>query len=229
MSAEFDRFRDSYEVELGRALGPFGDDVDGFAETKARRLLALAQERFGETSGRNVLDVGCGVGLTDGFLEPHVGSIVGTDVSEEMVRRAAAENPAVTYTAYDGHTLPFEDDSFDLVFAICVVHHVLPGRWDAFVGELARVTRSAGLVAIGEHNPLNPLTRLVVSRCSFDGDAVLLGRRVARGLLTAAGLKPSKSPYIVFFPWRNSTLERIERRLERLPLGAQYFAVGEKR
>lgn len=226
--AEFDRYRDSYEDEIKRALGACGGDVDAFAEAKARGLLELARERFGDTRELRVLDVGCGVGLTDAFLEPHVGTMIGTDVSEEMVRRAAAENPSVAYTAYDGLTLPFEDDSFDLVFAICVVHHVPPDRWSAFVAELARVTRPSGIVAVGEHNPLNPLTRLVVSRCSFDADANLLGRRMARRLLTAAGLSRCPSPYILFFPWRHRALERVERRLAWLPLGAQYFAIGVK-
>ena len=34
-----------------------------------------------------------------------------------------------------------------------------------------------------KHNPLNPLTRLVVSRCEFDRDAVLLTAKAAKRLL----------------------------------------------
>ena len=44
----------------------------------------------------------------------------------------------------------------------------------AFVAELARVVRPGGLVVVFEHNPLNPLTRLVVSRVTFDDGVRLL-------------------------------------------------------
>ena len=59
---------------------------------------------------------------------------------------------------------------------------------------MARVLRPGGIAAIFEHNPLNPLTRRVVSNCVFDEDAVLLRRRRARGLLRQAGLVPVRGP-----------------------------------
>ena len=89
------------------------------------------------------------------------------------------------------------------------------------------MTRPGGVLAVIEHNPLNPLTRLAVSRCEFDDDAVLLGRRRTERLLRAARLElhpPSR--YIAFFPWRNALLAKTERALRRIPLGAQYVVTG---
>ena len=64
--------------------------------------------------------------------------------------------------------------SFDVVFAMCVWHHIPPNQWTNFISELSRVLSQEGLLLVYEHNPLNPLTRRVVSRCAFDKDAVLL-------------------------------------------------------
>jgi hypothetical protein len=80
------------------------------------------------------------------------------------------------------------------------------------------------MVTILEHNPLNPATRLVVSRCEFDEDAILLGRRESERLLTDAGLAPAETAYILFFPFRND----FERHLSRLPMGAQYYVASSR-
>ena len=94
--------------------------------------------------------------------------------------------------------------------------------------ELARVARTGGLVVIMEHNPFNPLTRLAVSRCSFDEDAVLLSKRSVRKLMTEAALAKAEGRYILFFPWRAKVFRRIESVLRALPLGAQHVTVGIK-
>ena len=62
------------------------------------------------------------------------------------------------------------------------------------------MTRPGGLVAIFEHNPLNPLTRKAVRDCPFDEDAVLLSRGEARRRLAEAGLAEVEAPFIIFFP-----------------------------
>jgi len=119
---------------------------------------------------------------------------------------------------------PYADETFDLTFAICVLHHVAPGDWPGFVGELVRVTRPGGLVALFEHNPLNPLTRLVVNRCVFDEDAVLLRSGRLELLMDQHSVVGTSSRYLLFTPWR--ALRRLERRLRRIPLGAQYVTYG---
>src|SRR5207248_6423747 len=103
-----------------------------------------------------------------------------------------------------------------------------PANWRSFVEELARVTKRGGLVVVIEHNPLNPLTRLAVSRCDFDEGAVLLRARQTRRLLAEAGLTVAEARYIAFFPWRGRILRLAESRLGRLPLGAQYAVAGAK-
>src|SRR5207244_9153577 len=67
----------------------------------------------------------------------------------------------------------------------------------------------------------NPLTRLVVGRCEFDRDAVLLALTEARRRLSAAGFSNIRSRYILFFPWRGAVWRWLEARLAWLPLGGQ--------
>jgi len=226
MTYDFDSSSASYEVELNRAISFVGQDASVFTEAKAHALLALARERIGDLENASALDVGCGIGSIHRSLAPQFAEFQGVDVSTGLIDVARANNQDVAYQAYDGVELPFEPNSFDLAFAICVLHHVPPSQWAAFTVEMARVVRPGGLVAIIEHNALNPLTRLVTWRCAFDEGIVLVKRRRLEGLMRQAGVRDTTSRYILFSPWRSDAVERAERRLSRFPLGAQYITYG---
>jgi SAM-dependent methyltransferase len=224
----FDRYRDSYNRDVERAISFLRQEHSFFTEAKARILLDLAARQLGPVRELSALDVGCGIGLTDSYLAGEFGRLEAVDVSEAVLDRAVAANPGVTYQLYDGQRLPYADGSLDLAFAIGVMHHVPAVNWATFAGEMTRVIRSGGLVVIFEHNPLNPLTRLAVSRCAFDEDVALLTRQRTNRLLTAAGLVNDESRFILFFPWRSRWLSRLEKHLGTVPLGAQYYAAGRK-
>ena len=186
------------------------------------------RRRLGDPRELTILDIGCGVGVTDAFLIPEFGQVHGVDVTPGVIDEARAANPTADYQVYDGGRLPFDDASVDVAFAICVVHHVPPADWAAFASEMARVVRPGGLAMLFEHNPLNPLTRRAVNNCEFDEDAVLLGRRTAAGLLTGAGMRVAERKFIVFFPFGAQRLAPVERRLGWLPLGAQYYVAATR-
>src|SRR4051812_4215438 len=164
-TADFELYKDSYREAVNSAIRFAGQNIDYFTRVKADRLVDLVRRRIGDPSRATVLDVGCGIGATDAHLVDRVGRVVGVDLFEGVVERAREANPGAEYHVYDGRRLPLDDASVDLAFAICVVHHVPPASWPVFVAEMARVVRPGGLVAIIEHNPLNPLTRRVVRNC----------------------------------------------------------------
>jgi SAM-dependent methyltransferase len=228
MTAQFDRYAETYSREVEQAISFGCQGVDFYTQRKVEHLLTATRPLLGPPEGLAVLDVGCGVGLTDRLLIPRVRAVHGVDVAECEIEKARLNNPAGHYRAYDGTTLPYEDDSFDLAFAICVMHHVKPEGWPRFVAEMRRVVRPGGVVAVYEHNPYNPLTRLAVSRCEFDADAVLLSNRTTRQLFRAAGLAPLASQYILFVPFRSRLALRAESLIAWLPLGAQYAVFGRK-
>jgi SAM-dependent methyltransferase len=227
MSEKFDRYGQSYRTEIERAISFIGTGLDVFTEAKAVALLTLIHERLGDPGEVRALDVGCGPGETDLLLTPMLAELHGVDVSAGVLEVARSRNRRATYRVYGGDRLPYGDDQFDLAFAINVIHHLQPERWEAFARELARVVRPGGLAAIIEHNPRNPLTRLAVARCAFDDDAVLLDRRGAERLLELAGLTRIEARYIVFSIFRGRAFRLLERKLQRIPLGAQYLCAGE--
>jgi len=225
--SEFDRYGDSYEKAVDDAIGFAGTEHAFYLEAKARALVELARRELGDPARIHALDVGAGPGSLHPYLA-EIGALEGVDVSEALVERAAAANPAVRYRTYDGKRLPFADESFDLAFAVNVFHHVDPPDRADLASELARVVRPGGIVAVFEHNPLNPLTRLVVSRCEFDKGVELLSTREVRALLAQAGLQLVERRYILFFPWRSALLQRLETRLGPVPLGAQHLTAARR-
>jgi ubiquinone/menaquinone biosynthesis C-methylase UbiE len=223
---DFARYGDSYTDEVERSIAFIGQGIDFFTEAKARHLVSLARRHLGETSELVVLDVGCGVGLTDRLIQPHFRRIHGADPSAELVQRAAAANPEVTYDVSDGQTLPYADATFDVAFAICVLHHVDVAQRAGFVAEMKRVTRRGGLVMIFEHNPLNPLTRLAVARCEFDDGVVLSSQKDVKQLYRLSGLNLVDGAYIIFLPAFIDLSQKVDRALRWLPLGAQHVTVA---
>jgi SAM-dependent methyltransferase len=229
LTTRFDSYDKTYRDEVQKSISFIGRDHSFFTKLKADELLELVRRELGEPHDVHALDVGCGPGETDAYLVGELGSLHGVDISAGVVEAARARNPGVSYDVYDGVHLPYDDGSFDFVFSINVVHHVQPQRWQDFVSELARVVCPGGALALVEHNPYNPLTRLAVSRCEFDDDAVLLRRTNAERLVRTAGLDVAPPRYIVFFPWKSALLARAARALHRVPIGAQYVVTGRRR
>jgi SAM-dependent methyltransferase len=221
----FDRVGPGYEAAVARSIRFAGRPHDVYTRAKVDALLRLARQRLTGTPAR-ALDVGCGIGLADRHLMPYLDSLHGVDVSEAMVEQARLRNPGVEYRFYDGSVLPYDSEQFDLVFAICVLHHVEPEARGALLRELRRVARPGGLIAVFEQNPRNPLTRRVVHTCAFDEGVELIPRPRLSESLRAAGVDVTDEEYLLVFPWRARLLQALERRLARVPLGAQYVVAG---
>jgi len=219
---------EGYREKLDRAVAFAGVSHEFFARAKAEELVQLARRELGDPAGLDALDAGCGIGLVDQHLRGRFRSLTGTDLSPEALATAAGENPGVRYSLAEPGALPFDDDSFDLTFAANVVQVVAREERPRFVAELARVTRSGGLVTVFEHNPRNPLTRLVVRRFELGSDVRMLSADDTARLLHDAGLTPVERGYMVLFPSRRRHLLQLERALRRFPLGAQYYLAARR-
>ena len=226
---EFDTYHETYIETVQDSIGFSGLDHSFFQVSKALQLKDLVKNHFGSLKKVRLIDVGCGVGALHPYITPLFGEIHGVDISAESIRMAKATHPENLYLHYNGRKLPFEDNSFDMALAVCVMHHVPKDDWENFLSELSRVVRSGGLICLIEHNPINPATRLSVARCPFDEDAVLIGARQMRRRLRDARLKDVKSNFFVFLPSNKTFFRKFERILHRVPLGAQYLAFGVKK
>ncbi len=148
----------------------------------------------------------------------------GVDVSEEMLVHARHTVPKAEFSWYDGEKLPFADESFDVVVAICTLHHVPVSKRFKIVSEMVRVTRTGGVVAVFEHNPFNPLTRHAVNTCELDQNVVLLSSRHAVELLKDAADVEPELRHFLFSPLGGAIGCSLDRHLRRVRLGGQYVA-----
>jgi SAM-dependent methyltransferase len=96
-----------------------------------RRILQLT----GSGPGSRVLSLGCGIGDTELLLAPHVGEVVGLDLSPAAIRQARrdAERLGIGNARFEQGTRA--EGRFDLVMAIFFLHHLpdeelagLPGQ-----------------------------------------------------------------------------------------------------
>src|SRR5947208_394120 len=134
----------SYDSKWGIDFGAVGQDqVTG----KLRKALGDWPERpFGDA-----LEIGAGTGyFTLNLLQAEaIERATATDISPGMLatldRNASELGLEVRTAVADAETLPFADESFDLVFGHAVLHHI-PDLGQAF-SEFARVLRPGGTIA----------------------------------------------------------------------------------
>jgi ubiquinone/menaquinone biosynthesis C-methylase UbiE len=227
-SEVFDEYDKNYSDTVNKSVAFTGLDVDFFTKVKAGYILDICERAFGAASTVRALDVGCGVGNFHRLLQPHFAALSGVDVSAAAIAQAEQRHEKVDYRVYDGHRLPYDDNSFDLAFTICVMHHVPPAQWPAFSREMRRVIRPGGVALVFEHNPQNPLTLRAVNNCPFDEDAVLLRSTETAKLMHDAGFAKIDTRFILSIPAAGPTLRKIDRAFSRLPFGAQYYVQSSK-
>jgi SAM-dependent methyltransferase len=172
--------RDYYE-ELWQRLPAELDPPD----LKLRREFMLRSVK----SGDRVLDLGSGTGAFTAVLAEAGAQPIGAEVAETAVARARAEHPELEFRVVpiDG-PLPFEDNSFDLVWSSEVIEHVADtARW---LSEVRRVLAPGGrlLLTTPNHGRLRVLVGGVAAFSEPLGDHLhLYSRRSLRELLEEFG------------------------------------------
>jgi ubiquinone/menaquinone biosynthesis C-methylase UbiE len=96
-----------------------------------------------------VLDLGCGRGATVNHLITKYGiPAVGIDSSADMIRAAKDKYPAVGFFHGEGEQLPFDNESFEGVFAECTLS--LMKNRDAVLSQVHRVLKENGWFIISD-------------------------------------------------------------------------------
>ncbi len=174
--------------------------------TKAAKLIDVLQHDH-PLRGARLLDIGTGSGTIAAELAAAVGqdgNVMSVDVSDVRVERNGYE-----FTLYEGHRLPFDGASFDVVVSNHVIEHV--GDREAQRGhlrEIARVLVPGGTLYLAvphrwqlveNHYRLPALSwlpqRMADAYVRGTGrgeryDCRPLGRRELRDLLAEAGFDP---------------------------------------
>ena len=114
---------------------------DGLAlpDWQRRRDFLLAGVRRGDRA----LDLGSGAGAFTAILAEVGAEAIGAEVAEAAIHRARAEHPELDFRQIPiDEPLPFEDNSFDLVWSSEVIEHVADtARW---LSEVRRVLVPGG-------------------------------------------------------------------------------------
>jgi len=111
------------------------------------RSLARIHAALGVDTVSRALDVACGTGMSSVALAEHAGTVVGLDISAEMLR-AARTAPNVAYMLGSAERMPFPAATFDAVTCCSGVHWFDQHR---FFAELQRVLRPDGWVGLYDH------------------------------------------------------------------------------
>jgi SAM-dependent methyltransferase len=225
--SEFDKFAQEYGAVHAANITVSGEAPEYFAAYKIRDLHDLSIAAGLSGGVQRILDFGAGIGESVSHMRQRFGGaeLTCVDVSLKSLHIGVGRfGGEASFLAFDGRRLPFADGAFDCIFSACVFHHIEPALHVGILAELRRVLRPGGLIAIYEHNPLNPLTVQAVRTCEFDDSAILLRAGQLRARLAAAGFAQPRVRYRVFFPHALRWLRPMERWLQWLPLGAQYYA-----
>lgn len=223
--AEFDRYADHYKAMLDESLASLG----GFNDYYTHQKIVLLKKSVEKEPIRSVLDFGCGIGgatliLQDAFADARV---VGVDISEMSIIEARRHNPGIEFGYIADETFMANCmESFDLIYVANVFHHVPLAERSKVMASLKTMMAPGGRVFLFEHNPYNPVTKWVVSRCEFDRDAILLLPGESRRLFEHSGFHVASTMYLLFFPHKLRGLSKIGSSLKWLPLGAQYCVVA---
>ncbi len=146
-----------------------------FGPVHSKMLDLLVQEL---KDPRCVIDVGCGTGrlLRAASVRWPEAQLVGVDPAEQMVSEARRLNPNATFKLAQAESLPFPDETADLILTSLSFHHW--ANQAKGLQEIARVLRPGGWFCLADHAML--LMRLF-------GEKVK-SRNQIRALIMGAGL-----------------------------------------
>jgi SAM-dependent methyltransferase len=223
----FDRYAESYDQALDRALAATGSDKEFFAQGRVKWLAECLQAL--KEKPRRAMDFGCGVGSTAPLLRSSLGveELFGIDVSPASIAVAKQkyESAGIRYSTL-GDYVP--DGTLDLVYCNGVFHHIEPLGRLAALNSIGKSLRHEGVLAFWENNPWNPGARYVMSRCPFDADARTLSMFEVKKLLRAAGFTILRTDFLFIFPNFLRLLRPLERWISKMPLGAQFQILARK-
>jgi len=141
------RFIHEHHPELWDWATPAG-------QRRARRRAQLLCEHGRFRPGERLLEIGCGTGLFTEMVQGATGAtIVGTDISPELIEEATKRLPGVTFQVDNALHLSFAAGAFDAVYGSSILHHL---EIDQALSEILRVLRPGGRMVFAEPNMLNP-------------------------------------------------------------------------
>jgi ubiquinone/menaquinone biosynthesis C-methylase UbiE len=168
LTVAIQEYWNSHIHDLDVATNPAGtaaffQELDDYRFDKLRYLPELVD--FSSFQGKQLLEVGCGLGIDLVRFARAGARVTGVDLSAtaiELARQNFANNRLdVTLHVMNGEALEFEDHSFDAVYAHGVLQYTADAR--QMISEIYRVLKPSGeaiLMAYNKYSWLNALSRI---------------------------------------------------------------------
>ena len=113
--------------------------------------LLLEQARGRLPHASEIVEIGCGSGMFTAHVArafPHA-ALTGADISAKAIRRAEKRQGALAqWHVAPAESMPFKDESFDLIFACLTFHHWSDKQQG--LREVARILKPEGLFLLGD-------------------------------------------------------------------------------
>lgn len=231
---KFDYFANRYDQDLMRGVGLSGEQACFFIEQRILNLRNRLQ-KFGNIrvnrEACKVIDYGCGHGQSTHVLRRvfSASEVIGLDVSKASLAKARANGPD-EYCRFDliDDALDINQEA-DLIYTNGVFHHIEPCWQTRYAKKIYQMTSNGGVFALFENNPYSLAARIVMKRIPFDRDAHLVWPAKARQVFREVGFTVLGTWYYFVFPKFLGALRPLESLIRRVPLGAQYLVIGQRR
>ena len=121
-------------------------------------LYDYALKLFGDIKGKRILDCGCGHGHTSVMFAKRGAHVTGFDISADNLKLgktlAQANGVKIGFVSSLFEKQSFQDQSFDLLFGSCILHHV---DKEKAALEMSRILRPGGKGVFIENSNRNPV------------------------------------------------------------------------
>lgn len=158
-------------------------DVEGIQVRDYFEACTAPENRFilrhlGDVRGKSLLDLGCGAGENSVYFASRGAECMATDYSPGMVevalKLAEANGVHVTGRVINAMAMDFPDNSFDIVYASNLLHHIPDPTLT--IQEAYRVLKPGGMFCFWDplkHNPIINVYRRIATKVRTEDETPL--------------------------------------------------------